>query len=153
MTKEHDVDGPVWFSIREAATYLQVGEPTIYRWMRDARITYRKVGDSTRFLQSDLDAVIEVFPSTKGPLPATERCPACRHDVLVDGDLRSTGLVHFHPSHTRFWTLKDSSVTTRALMCARCGTITLKGDLAKLAALQKSTDAVPPAESPEPKEE
>jgi excisionase family DNA binding protein len=146
MANERTIDGPAWFTIREAAAYLQVGEPTIYRWMRDARITYRKVGDSTRFLQQDLDALIEVFPSTKAPASASELCPACRHDVLVDGDVRSTGLVHFHPTHTRFWTLKDSRIGVRAMMCARCGVITLKGDPAKLATLQKSAAAAPPVE-------
>src|SRR5262245_32333444 len=40
-----------WYSIREAAEYLDVGEPTIYRWMREGKITFRKVGDSTRFWQ------------------------------------------------------------------------------------------------------
>jgi excisionase family DNA binding protein len=153
MAKERDVDGPVWFTIREAAAYLQVGEPTIYRWMRDARITYRKVGDSTRFLQPDLDAVIEVFPSAKPPSPAIEVCPACHHDVLVEGDLRSTGSVHFHPSQTRFWTLKDGSVKARALMCTRCGVITLKGDLGKLVALQTAASAAPTPDQPEPKPE
>ena len=38
-----------WYSIGEAAEYLDVGEPTLYRWMRDGKITFRKVGDSTRF--------------------------------------------------------------------------------------------------------
>lgn len=150
MTKEREVEGPAWFTIREAAAYLQVGEPTIYRWMRDARITYRKVGDSTRFLQADLDAVIEVFPSAKSPPSAVESCPACRHDVLVEGDLRSTGMVTFHPTRTRFWTLKDGNIKARALMCARCGAITLKGDLGKLVSLQAPVSAVPTPEQPEP---
>ena len=50
---------PPWFSIKEAAEYLDIGEPTIYRWMREGQITYRKVGDSTRFWQEDLDAVAD----------------------------------------------------------------------------------------------
>ena len=29
---------PKWFSIREAAEYLDVGEPTLYRWMRDGKL-------------------------------------------------------------------------------------------------------------------
>ena len=24
-----------WFSVKEAAEFLDVGEPTLYRWMRD----------------------------------------------------------------------------------------------------------------------
>ena len=137
MTKEAKAGGPAWFSIREAAAYLQVGEPTIYRWMRDGRITYRKVGDSTRFLQQDLDALVAVFPSTKAPPTAPECCAVCRHDVLVEGDLRSTGLVRFHPRRPRFWTLKEGTVKTRALACARCGAITLQADPTALAALRQ----------------
>ena len=61
---ENDESAPKkWFSIKEAAEYLDVGEPTLYRWMRENKITYRKVGDSTRFWQEDLDAVMEVFHS------------------------------------------------------------------------------------------
>ena len=54
---------PGWFTIREAAEYLAIGEPTLYRWMRDGKITFRKIGDSTRFLKEDLDAFVQVFPS------------------------------------------------------------------------------------------
>ena len=32
-----------WYSIKEAAEYLDVGEPTLFRWMREGKITYRKV--------------------------------------------------------------------------------------------------------------
>ena len=150
MAKDRDTGRPGWFTIREAAAYLQVGEPTIYRWMRDGRMTYRKVGDSTRFLQEDLDAVIEVFPSAKDASRVTDFCPACHHDVLVPGDLRSTGLVSFHPDQTRFWTLKDSSIRMRALVCARCGVVTLKGDSSKLAALRPATPEPAASETPEP---
>src|SRR6266481_3990117 len=39
-----DNDAPKrWFSIKEAAEYLDVGEPTLYRWMRENKITYGKV--------------------------------------------------------------------------------------------------------------
>jgi len=148
MATAHEANGPGWFTIREAAAYLQVGEPTIYRWMRDGRMTYRKVGDSTRFLKEDLDAVVEVFPSARDATRVTEFCPSCHHDVLVPGDLRSTGLVGFHPTQTRFWTLKDSTVKTQALMCARCGVIVLRGDPAKLAALQRTAPATPEPETP-----
>jgi len=143
MASEQDNEAPVWFSIREAAAYLKVGEPTIYRWMRDGRITYRKVGDSTRFLREDLDAVVDVFPSTRDASRVAGFCPACHGSEFVEGDLRSTGLVHFQPVRTRFWTLRDSRITVRAVMCARCGTVCLRGDLGKLAALRtRSTEGV-----------
>ncbi|WP_160164665.1 helix-turn-helix domain-containing protein, partial [Pedosphaera parvula] len=90
-----ETTGRKWYSIKEAAEYLDVGEPTLYRWMRDGKITYRKVGDSTRFWQEDLDAVMEVFHSAKDVDRAREVCPICRHDELVEGKVQSTGLNYF----------------------------------------------------------
>jgi len=134
-----------WYSIREAAEYLDVGEPTLYRWMREGKITFRKVGDSTRFWQEDLDSVMQVFHSAKDLDKAREVCPVCRHDELVEGKVRGAGLVYFVPKKTKFWTLKDSFIETVARMCPRCGTIAWFGDTAKLAALRsqaqpKATD-------------
>jgi excisionase family DNA binding protein len=136
-----------WFSIKEAAEYLDVGEPTLYRWMRENKITYRKVGDSTRFWQEDLDAVMDVFHSSKDLDKAREVCPVCNHDELVEGKVRTTGLNYFTPRKTKFWTLKDSFVQTSARMCARCGAIIWFGDLEKLSSLQKKAAAAEPAEN------
>ncbi len=139
-----------WYSIREAADYLDIGEPTIYRWMREGKITYRKVGDSTRFWQEDLDSVMEVFHSDKDLDKAREVCPVCRHTELVEGKVRGAGLVYFVPKKTKFWTLKDSFVDTNARMCTRCGSIVWFGDAAKLLKLR----AQPPQKdtAPEPAE-
>jgi len=146
MDEPNAVEKPRWFTIKQAADYLDVGEPTIYRWMREGRMTYRKVGDSTRFFQEDLDAMVRVFPA-EGDVKRVQRiCPVCNHDELVDGDVRSTGLVYFHPKKSRFWTLRDSNVAARARMCARCGHITLVGDVDKLNALKAET---PPPDSEE----
>jgi excisionase family DNA binding protein len=134
---------PEWFTIKQAAEYLAVGEPTLYRWMREGKITYRKIGDSTRFLQQDLDAVVHVYPSEQDAGRVTEFCPICHHEVLVDGDIRSTGLAYFHPAKSKFWTLKDSNVQTNAKMCARCGFIALRGNVDKLNALKQLKDATP----------
>jgi len=125
-----------WYSIREAAEYLDVGEPTIYRWMREGKITFRKVGDSTRFWQEDLDSVMQVFHSARDLDKAREVCPVCRHDDLVEGKVRGAGLVYFVPKKTKFWTLKDSFVETKARMCTRCGAVAWFGDTAKLANLR-----------------
>ena len=125
-----------WYSIQQAAEYLDVGEPTLYRWMRDGKITYRKVGDSTRFWREDLDSVMEVFHSEKDADKTREICPFCHHDELVEGKVRGTGLVYFVPNKTKFWTLKDSFVETTSRMCTRCGAIAWFGDAAKLAALR-----------------
>ena len=133
---ELTVTRPKWYSIREAAEYLDVGEPTVYRWMREGKITYRKVGDSTRFWQEDLDSVMQVFHSEKDLDKAREVCPVCHHAELVDGKVRGAGLVYFVPRSTRFWTLKDSFVETGARMCTRCGAISWFGDTAKLGKLR-----------------
>lgn len=125
-----------WYSIREAAEYLDVGEPTLYRWMREGKMTYRKVGDSTRFWQEDLDSVMEVFHSDKDLDKAKEFCPVCRNTELVEGRVRGAGLVYFVPTKTRFWTLKDSFVGTTTRMCTRCGAIAWFGDTAKLGRLR-----------------
>jgi len=125
-----------WYSIREAAEYLDVGEPTIYRWMREGKITFRKVGDSTRFWQEDLDSVMQVFHSAKDLDKTREVCPFCRHNDLVEGKVRGAGLVYFVPKKTKFWTLKDSFIETTAWMCARCGAVAWFGDTTKLANLR-----------------
>ncbi len=127
-----------WFSIAEAADYLDVGEPTLYRWMRDGKITFRKVGDSTRFWQEDLDSVMQVFHSARDLEKTREVCPVCRHEELIEGRVQSTGLNYFTPKKTKFWTLKDSTIETAARMCAQCGAIVWFGDTAKLAKLRNS---------------
>lgn len=154
MEKTDETKKTKWFSIREAAEFLDVGEPTLYRWMRDGKITFRKVGDSTRFWQEDLDSVMQVFHSAKDTDKAREVCMVCRHDELIEGKVRGAGLVYFVPKKTRFWTLKDSNIETTARMCTRCGAIAWFGDTAKLAALRTAAEAKtatlnPVAEEPE----
>ena len=150
---ENEIVAPKkWFSIKEAAEYLDVGEPTLYRWMRENKITYRKVGDSTRFWQEDLDSVMEVFHSGKDLDKAREVCPVCRHDELVVGKVRSTGLNYFSPAKTKFWTLKDSFISTTAKMCARCGAIIWFGEVSKLSNLRKQGASKEPAGADSPKE-
>lgn len=128
---------PDWYTIKDASAYLDIGEPTIYRWMRENKITYRKVGDSTRFLKEDLDGVVKVFPSNRDIQLAHELCPYCHHTEMAEGRMQSTGRMHFYPSKTKFWTYHTSDVETRARMCTRCGGISLMGDSEKLTALRK----------------
>lgn len=140
---------PSWFSIKEAAEYLQIGEPTLYRWMRDSKITFRKVGDSTRFLKQDLDAMVVVHRSEKDAGSAPLFCPVCHHDELVEGFAQSTGRIYFSPKKTKFWTFKTSNIDTHSLMCTRCGAISWFGDIAKLESLRipdPQTSAKQPAE-------
>jgi excisionase family DNA binding protein len=146
MEAKTEITKPKWFSIQEAAAYLEVGEPTIYRWMRENRITFRKVGDSTRFVREDLDAMVQVFRSDREVDKIREVCPGCHHDELVDGHIQSTGLCYFRPKQTKFWTFRQANVDTTARMCPRCGMIVWFGDQAGLAALRKREEK--PAEKP-----
>ncbi len=149
-----DSEKPRWYSIKEAAEYLNIGEPTVFRWMRDGKITYRKIGDSTRFLQEDLDSVVQVFHSDRDIENAKKLCPLCHVGELVPGVFRTTGLNYFQPKKTKFWTLKDSNIETEARMCDRCGAIHLFGDTQKLNELKESQTppAAPPADATEMKE-
>lgn len=139
---------PRWYTIKEAADYLGIGEPTIYRWMRDNKITFRKIGDSTRFVQADLDAVVQVFHSDREVEKVKAICPACHHDELVEGRVQSTGLLYFRPKKTKFWTLKDSNIETDARMCPRCGAIAWFGNTTKLKELQDEMQNAAAAKQP-----
>ena len=121
-----------WFSISEAAAYLEVSEPTIFRWMKEGLISFYKVGGSTRFSQEGLDAVIEKTTGRKEAEAAAGRCAACGHSVLVDGRLQGTGVLYFHPVRTKFWTLEQSLVPMRARVCTACGYVQLHADTGKL---------------------
>ncbi len=142
--KPIDPSGKIqWFSVKEAAEYLDVGEPTLYRWIKEGKITYRKVGETTRFLREDLEAMVEVFHRVKDIATVRELCPLCGAGDLVEGRVASTGLNYFQPGKTKFWTLTDSNLETKARMCARCGAVTWLADTVKLAALR-----VPPVAKP-----
>lgn len=132
---------PKWFSIKEAAEYLEVGEPTLYRWMREGQITFRKVGDSTRFLQEDLDAAVQVHRSKRELERAKGICPVCRGEDLAEGFVQSTGRIYFKLKDAKFWTLKENVVPTTARLCRKCGAITCFGDLEKLDALIEKQDS------------
>ena len=136
--KTADSEKPHWYSIRAAARYLEVGEQTLYRWMREGRITYRKVGDSTRFLREDLENLVQVFPSVKEVGKTREICQYCHHPELVKGKLRSTGLNYFRPEKAKFWSAREANVRTEAWMCTRCGAVTVFGDVDKLALIRKN---------------
>ena len=150
MSKEK-ITAPDWFSIKEAAKYLSIGEPTLYRWMRDGKITYRKIGDSTRFLKSDLDAFVQVFPSKKEAEKVKQACPLCHHDEIVEGVLRSTGLNYFRPKNSKFWTFRDGNVKTTAFMCRKCGNIMFFGDTSKLDKLTVDEEATEATAKPDAK--
>ena len=110
-----------WLSIAEAAEYLGISEPTIYRWMRDGKLSFYKVGDSTRFRRENLDMVVEKHTGAHEADYYGSRCVACGHSRLVRGRVQSTGRVYFKPDHTRFLTLHQSLVGVEARVCPKCG--------------------------------
>jgi len=124
-----------WYTVPEAAEYLGVSQPTIFRWMKDGMLSFYKIGGSTRFLRDGLDAVIEKTTGSKEAEAAGNRCAACGHSVLVEGRLRGTGRLYFQPDRTRFWVFEESMVPTKARVCAACGYIQMRADTEKLSRL------------------
>ncbi len=128
-----------WFSVRDAAKYLGVSQPTIFRWMKEGTLSFYKVGGSTRFSQEGLDAIIEKTTGLKEAEIAASRCAACGHSVLVAGRLRGAGRLYFRPDKPSFWTLTEAMVPTEARVCTACGYIQLHADTEKLKKLKPKT--------------
>ena len=103
-----------WYSIPEAAEYLGVSEPTIFRWMKNSQLSFYKVGGSTRFTREGLDAAIEKTTGQWEAEAASGRCTSCGHTVLIEGRIQTAGRVYFYPEKTRFWTFQQSAVATSA---------------------------------------
>lgn len=45
---------PRFLTVKDAAELFRVSEKSIYQWVKEGRIPSRKVGDTTRFLESEL---------------------------------------------------------------------------------------------------
>jgi len=129
-----------WYSIRDAAEYLGVSEPTIYRWMKDQTLSFYKIGGSTRFSREGLDAVIEKTTGRKEAEATAGRCASCGHGVLIDGRMQGTGRLYFKPDRTKFWVFADSMVGLRAKVCAACGFVQIHADTSKLTKLKPDTN-------------
>lgn len=124
-----------WYSIPEAAEYLGVSAPTIFRWMRSGHLSFYKVGGSTRFTREGLDAAIEKTTGQWEAEAASGRCVSCGHASLIDGRIQGTGRIYFHPEKTRFWTFQQSTVSTSAKVCPACGYVQMYADTSKLTRL------------------
>jgi excisionase family DNA binding protein len=144
-----------WYSVKEAAEYLGISEPTIFRWMKDGSLSYYKVGNSTRFTREGLDAVVEKQTGRKEAEVARRRCACCGHHQLVEGRLQGTGRLYFHPDRSRFWVWRESLVATEARVCAACGYVQIHADPQALGELlpgpaaEESGPPAPPGEGPE----
>lgn len=125
-----------WLGIAEACEHLQISEQTMFRWMREGKISYYKVGKSTRFLLEDLNRLVErVVGKPEGEASAA-RCAVCGNSRLIAGTLSALGEVRFMPQKTKFWVWEDSSVPVSARCCPACGHVQLQADISKLQKLQ-----------------
>jgi excisionase family DNA binding protein len=130
--------GAEWFSVRDAAEYLGVSQPTIFRWMRDGLLSFYKVGGATRFSRDGLDAVVEKTTGRKEAEAASGRCVSCGHGVLAPGRLQGTGRLYFKPEKTKFWSFEESLIPMRAHVCVACGYMQIHADTGKLQRLMPS---------------
>ncbi|HPD16543.1 MAG TPA: helix-turn-helix domain-containing protein [Planctomycetota bacterium] len=150
MDESRPVDGAVsagaakrWYTVPEAAEYLGISVPTIFRWMREGRLSFVKIGGATRFTREGLEALIEKTTGSAEAEAAAGRCAACGHSVLVEGNVQGTGRLYFHPEKTRFWVFAESLVPIRARVCTACGHIQLQADTAKLNRLVPKSSETP----------
>ena len=125
-----------WYSIPEAAEYLGVSQPTIFRWMKQGTLSFFKVGRTTRFAKESLDAVIEKTTGSKEAEAAAGKCVSCGHTILIEGRVQGTGRLYFRPDKTKFWVLSDSMTEVRAKVCAACGFVQMHADVEKLKKLK-----------------
>ena len=136
-----------WLTIPQAAEYLGVSEPTIYRWMRQGILTYFKVGGGTRFTVECLDAVVEKSTGRREGEVAQGRCAVCGDSSPVPGRLQAVGRLYFRPHRTKFWVLEEALVPVEARTCLVCGHVQMQADLEKLNRLLRKADRM--AEDPE----
>jgi excisionase family DNA binding protein len=129
--------GQEWFTVQQAAEYLGVSQPTIFRWMKEGTLSFYKVGGATRFSAEGLDAVIEKTTGSKEAEQVAGRCAACRHSVLVEGNLQGAGNLYFRPDRAKFWVLSEGLVSTRAYVCPACGLVQLRADTERLRKLAR----------------
>ena len=126
VDKAHNSDSSTpkkWYSIKEATEYLEVSQPTIFRWMKEGILSYYKIGGATRFSKEGLDSIIEKTTGVKEAEHAAGRCVACGHTILVDGRVQTTGKLYFKPAKSSFWVFHEALVPTQAKACPACGYI------------------------------
>jgi excisionase family DNA binding protein len=140
-----------WYSVQEAADYLGVSQATIFRWMKEGTLSFYKMGGATRFSREGLEVLFEKTTGTKEADVIANRCAACGHSVLVDGQIRGAGKLYFRPAKSAFWVLAEAMVPTHARVCAACGYIHLHADTAKLKKLKaKPVDEEKPNNEEQP---
>ncbi|RJP74893.1 MAG: DNA-binding protein [Candidatus Abyssobacteria bacterium SURF_17] len=130
-----------WLTTKEAAQYLGVSEPTIFRWMREGTLSFFKIGGSTRFRRENLDLAARKVTGKQEAEQRAGRCPVCGHGFLLSGQVRSTGKIYFVPGKAKFFVLSDSNVEVSARACPACGHVDMFADTAKLTRLMRQEDS------------
>lgn len=121
-----------WYTVVEAAEYLDVSQPTIFRWMKQGSISFNKIGKSTRFSKVNLDAVIEKTTGKNEADECAARCASCGHNEMAEGELQGLGKMYFRPKRSKFWILEEALVPTRCHVCTACGYVQMHVETAKL---------------------
>ena len=125
-----------WYTVKEAADYLGVSQPTLFRWMKEGVLSFYKIGGATRFSKEGLDAVIEKNTGQKEAEKAAGCCVACGHTILVEGRVQGVGKLYFKPAKSSFWVLHEALVPTTAKVCPACGYVQWYADIRKLRKLK-----------------
>jgi len=118
--------GEVWLNVKQAADYLGVSEPTIFRWMRDGTVSFFKLGGSTRFKREILDMVARKVTGKGEGEARAAHCSVCGHGFRLDGEVRSTGKIYFMPGKTKFFVFSESMVEVAARACPVCAPCTFE---------------------------
>lgn len=60
-----------WFTLDEAAAYLKVSKPSLYRWMSEGKLKFYKLAGTgaRRFKKTDLDDLLEPGEIWEAPAP------------------------------------------------------------------------------------
>ena len=130
-----------WMTVKQAASYLGVSEPTIFRWMREGTVSFFKLGGATRFRRENLDMVARKVTGKEEGEQRAAHCAVCGHGFLLPGNVRSTGKIYFMPRKTKFFVLSESVVDVEAHACPVCGHVEMFADTSKLAKLMREQDA------------
>ncbi len=130
-----------WMTVKQAAQYLGVSEPTIFRWMREGTLSFFKIGGATRFRRENLDLVARKVTGKEEGEQRASRCAVCGHGFLLPGSVQSTGKIYFIPKKTKFFVLSESTVDVKARACPACGHVEMFADTAKLGKLMRREDA------------
>ena len=134
------IETEAWMTVKQAARYLGVSEPTIFRWMREGTLSFFKIGGATRFRRENLDLVARKVTGKDEGEQRAARCAVCGHGFLLPGNVRSTGKIYFTPKKTKFFVLSESMVDVEAQACPVCGHVEMFADTAKLETLMRRED-------------